>query len=233
MDDVGSPVERWDALLAGQERLAAQLRFVAEIDVLKSVIRQTTLMDGSRRENDAEHSWHLAMMALLLAEHAPAADPVRAAKMLLVHDIVEIDAGDVFFFDAAGMVGQAERETAAAERLFGLLPADQGDELKGLWEEFEDRRTADARFARAIDRLQPLLQNFASGGGTWRRAEVSPSHATDRIVALIRDGSATLGAFAEALIAEGARRGYFEEISSATTDDGTATPPAASSVAAT
>ncbi len=233
MNDAPTPVEGWDFLLADQKRLAAQLRFVAEIDALKSIIRQTTLMDASRRENDAEHSWHLAMMALLLAEHAPGADPARVAKMLLIHDIVEIDAGDVFFFDAVGMVGQAEREALAAARIFGLLPPDQGDDLHALWEEFEERVTLDARFARAIDRLQPLLQNFRSGGGTWRRPEVTHGRETQRIVALIEDGSATLGAFARALLAEADRRGYFEPISAASVVSATATPPAAPSRAAT
>jgi putative hydrolase of HD superfamily len=218
MNDVSPDVEGWDPLLRDQPRLAAQLRFLAEIDALKSVIRQTTLMDASRRENDAEHSWHLAMMALLLAEHAPGTDPARVAKMLLIHDIVEIDAGDVFFFDAAGMVGQAEREARAAERIFGLLPPDQGHDLKALWEEFEERISPDARFARAIDRLQPLMQNFRSGGGTWRRPEVTPGRETDRIVRLIEDGSPVLAAFARELLAEGARRGYFDAISAASVD---------------
>ena len=233
MNDRPIAVEGWDTLLAGQERLAAQLRFVAEIDALKSIIRQTTLMDGSRRENDAEHSWHLAMMALLLAEHAPGADPARVAKMLLIHDIVEIDAGDVFFFDAVGMVGQAEREALAATRIFGLLPSDQRDELHALWEEFEERVSPDARFARAIDRLQPLLQNFQSGGGTWRRPEVTHGRETQRIVGLIEDGSASLGAFARDLLAEADRRGYFEPANASSVADGTATPPTAPFLAAT
>ena len=226
MNDIPVPVERWAHLLReGQDRLAAQLRFIAEIDALKSVLRQTTLMDASRRENDAEHSWHLATMALLLAEHAPGVDAARVAKMLLIHDIVEIDAGDVFFFDVAGMVGQTEREAAAAVRLFGLLPPDQGGELHALWEEFEERVTPDARFARAIDRLQPLLQNFASGGGTWRRPEVTPGREMQRIVGLIEDGSPTLAAFARNLLAEGERRGYFDAISAVKVSESTANPP--------
>lgn len=233
MNDVSWPVEGWDFLLAGQDRLGAQLRFVAEIDALKTVVRQTTLMDASRRENDAEHSWHLAMMALLLAEHAPGVDAARVVRMLLIHDIVEIDAGDVFFFDVAGMVGQAEREQRAAERIFALLPADQGDGLRALWEEFEERVSPDARFARALDRLQPLLQNFRSGGGTWRRAEVTPGQEMQRIVGLIEDGSPVLAAFARALLGEAERRGYFEAISAASVSDGTVAPPAAPSTATT
>lgn len=233
MNDAAIPVEGWDFLLAGQPRLAAQLRFIAEIDALKSIIRQTTLMDASRRENDAEHSWHLAMMAVLLAEHAPGIDCAKVVKMLLIHDIVEIDAGDVFFFDVAGMVGQVERESRAAERLFGLLPSDQAHDLKALWEEFEERVSADARFARSLDRLQPLLQNFRSGGGTWRRAEVTPGREMQRIVGLIEDGSPVLAEFARALLAEAERRGYFEATSAASVSSGTAAPPASPTVAAT
>ena len=150
-------------------RIAAQLAFVVEIDRLKGVLRQTPLCDGSRRENSAEHSWHLAVMAMLLAEHADAAVNVaRVVGMLLVHDIVEIDAGDTFAYDAAANEGRAERERLAARRIFGLLPAEQGDALRALWEEFEAGATADARFAAAVDRLQPLLANDRAGGGSWR-----------------------------------------------------------------
>lgn len=150
-------------------RLEKQLAFIIEIDKLKTVLRQTLLCDQSRRENSAEHSWHLAIMAMLLAEYAPApVDVARVMKMLLVHDIVEVDAGDVFAYDASGNVGKGEREQKAAQRIFGLLPEEQGRELRGLWEEFEARETTEAKFANALDRLQPLLHNSRTEGGTWR-----------------------------------------------------------------
>ena len=150
-------------------RLTRQLSFVLEIDKLKTILRSTLLTDSSRRENSAEHSWHLAIMAALLAEYAPApVDVCRVMKMVLVHDLVEIDAGDAFAYDAAANVGREERELAAAERIFGLLPEEQGRELRGLWEEFEAAASTDSKYANALDRLQPLLHNSRTEGGTWR-----------------------------------------------------------------
>lgn len=155
-------------------RLTRQLDFLVEADRLKGVLRRTPLCDGSRLENSAEHSWHLALAALVLAEHAdPAVDVVRAVRMLLVHDLVEIDAGDTFAYDDAANEGRAERERVAAARIFGLLPAEQGSELGALWEEFEAGESADAGFAAAVDRLQPLLANDRSGGGSWRTHAVA------------------------------------------------------------
>ena len=163
-------------------RVQRQLAFLSEIDRLKSVLRATGLMDGSRRENSAEHSWHLAMCAMVLAEHAPSdADVPRAVWMALLHDIVEIDAGDAFCYDEAANVGKEERERCAAERIFGLLPDDQAVELRGLWAEFEAGRSADARFAVALDRLQPLLQNHGCAGGTWRRHGITRERVTRRM----------------------------------------------------
>jgi putative hydrolase of HD superfamily len=151
------------------DRLARQLAFIVEIDKLKTVLRQTLLTDESRRENSAEHSWHLALMAALLAEYAPAgADVARVVRMVLVHDLVEIDAGDAFCYDPVAVLGKEEREQACADRLFALLPADQAAEFRELWDEFEARTTPDGRFANALDRLQPLLQNLHTRGGTWR-----------------------------------------------------------------
>ena len=155
-------------------RLEQQLAFSIELDKLKGVLRQSMLMDASRRENSAEHSWHLACLAILLQEHA--AEPIdltRVLKMLLVHDVVEIDAGDTFAYDTVNAASQHERETRAADRLFGLLPDNQRDELRNLWEEFEARTTADSRFANALDRLQPLMQNYYSGGASWQKHRVS------------------------------------------------------------
>lgn len=150
------------------DRLQRQLAFVREIDAAKRVLRQNPLADGTRRENDAEHMWHLAVMAVVLAEHATEpVDLLRVLKMLLVHDIVEIDAGDTFVYDEAARAGKVEREREAAERIFGLLPGDQGAELHALWEEFEAQATPEARFAAAVDRLLPMMLNHAAGGGAW------------------------------------------------------------------
>lgn len=190
------------------DRLARQLAFVLELDKLKTILRQTLLTDSSRQENDAEHSWHVALMAVLLGEYAPAGvDPARAARMLLFHDVVEIDAGDTFIHDEKGNADKAEREGRAAERLYGMLPPDQGEGLKSLWQEYEDRATPTARFADALDRLQPIMNNFATGGATWRPHGVT----ADKVMLLverIRAGAPALGDYAEVLVAEAVRRGY-------------------------
>lgn len=174
------------------DRIARQLRFVVEIDRLKTVLRQTLLTDASRRENSAEHSWHLALMAALLAEHAGAeVDVPRTMTMVLVHDVVEIDAGDAFCYDAAANLGKEDRERLAAERIFGLLPEEQAAELRGLWEEFEAGATPEARFAVALDRLQPLLQNLHSGGGSWRAHGIAREQVLRRMDP-IREGAPAL-----------------------------------------
>ena len=157
-------------------RLAAQVSFLLEIDKVKQVVRHNPLADGSRRENDAEHMWHLAVMALVLAEHAGRpVDLARVLTMLILHDVVEIDTGDTLFYDGAGREEVAAAERAAAERIFGLLPEGQGGELRRVWEEFEARESDEARFAAAVDRLQPLLLNLSAGGGAWTEAGVGPS----------------------------------------------------------
>ncbi|WP_261571322.1 HD domain-containing protein [Frankia gtarii] len=189
-------------------RLTRQIAFLLEIDQLKSVLRQSHLIDLSRRENDAEHSWHLAMLAVVLGEYAAAqVDQGRVIRMLLIHDLVEVYAGDTFLYDTQAAAGQAERERAAADRLFPQLPGDQADELRALWDEFEARRTPDARFARALDRVQPLLLNFYTGGSTWRphgvtRADVLVHQKT------IEDGSPALWEYARIMIDEAVRRRY-------------------------
>ena len=140
-----------------------------ELDKLKTVLRRTMLTDLSRRENSAEHSWHLTLMAVLLHEHAcESVDLLRVMKMLLVHDVVEIDAGDTFAYDADGHLDKEERERHAADRLFALLPDDLAADMRALWDEFEAQHTPEARFATALDRLHPLLQNLHAKGGTWR-----------------------------------------------------------------
>jgi putative hydrolase of HD superfamily len=194
------------------ERLGKQLRFITEIDKLKTQLRQTVLTDASRRENSAEHSWHVTVMAVLLHEHADCGDidVFRVARMLLVHDIVEIDAGDTFCYDEEGAKDKRARETQAADRIFALLPADQAEEIRGLWDEFEERRTPEARFAAALDRLQPLLHNACTDGEAWRKHGVR----ADRVLSHnehIREGSRSLWAYAEQLIHDAVARGILAE----------------------
>lgn len=155
------------------ERLRQQLAFLAEVDRLKTVLRRNTLIDGSRRENSAEHSWHISLMALVLAEYAnEPIDVFRVVQMLLIHDVVEIDAGDTFTYDPAANADKAEREQAAADRLFALLPPDQAASFRALWDEFEAGETPEAKFAQALDRLQPVFLNYLCNGGTWTEFQV-------------------------------------------------------------
>jgi putative hydrolase of HD superfamily len=191
------------------ERLERQLRFIREIDRLKSVLRQSPLADASRRENSAEHSWHLAMMAVTLGEYAPhGTDLNRVITMVLLHDLVEIDAGDTFAYAADAVLAEAERaERAAADRIFALLPAGQAAQLRAIWDEFEDRRTPAARFARALDRLQPMLANYHTGGGTWSAHGVTADQVLVK-VRLIEEGSAALGAYARDLVAAAVEKGF-------------------------
>ena len=193
------------------DRLEKQLQFIVEIDKLKSVYRRTYLIDGERRENSAEHSWHLGMLAMVLAEYAN--EPVNVArvmKMVLVHDIVEVDAGDTYIYDTQGAMDKAEREQAAAERIFGLLPADQRDEFRGLWEEFESCATPDARFAATLDRFIPQLHNFHTRGRSWQEHGIT----ADRVLArniTISDGSLQLWEWTQALIARAVAEGFLDE----------------------
>ncbi|BAS58504.1 hypothetical protein NIES2135_19900 [Leptolyngbya boryana NIES-2135] len=189
-------------------RLQAQIQFIVEIDKLKHVLRQTILMDQSRRENDAEHSWHLAMMAIVLSEYAdPAVNLLRVLKMVLIHDLVEIDAGDTFCYDAIALQDQEIREQKAADRLFGMLPENLGAELRSLWEEFEARESLDAQFAAALDRLQPLLHNYNTQGGTWKKAGVTVEKVRKRMEP-VAIGSPVLGEFVENLIQDAVRQGF-------------------------
>ena len=158
------------------ERLQKQMKFILEVDKVKEIFRQTYLSDGSRKENDAEHSWHLALMAVLLKEYAnEEVDLLKVIPMVLIHDLVEIDAGDTYAYDQAGLATQRERETKAADRIFGLLPLDQAEIFRALWEEFEAYETADANFAHALDNCQPLFLNDASGGKSWKEHGVHKS----------------------------------------------------------
>lgn len=187
--------------VAPARRLAGQVEFLLEIDRVKQVLRRNPLADGSRPENAAEHMWHLTVMALVLAEHAgEPVDVVRVVTMLALHDVVEIDTGDVLFYDDEARRAAAPAEREAAERIFGLLPADQGRSLRTLWEEFEARESPDARFAAAIDRLQPLLLNRAAGGGAWTAAGLPAAHVR-RANAHIAAGSPPLWELAREVIA--------------------------------
>jgi 5'-deoxynucleotidase YfbR-like HD superfamily hydrolase len=169
------------------ERLTRQIAFLVEADRLKSVNRRTPLVDGSRPENSAEHSWHLALAAIILREYVTdRVDLVRVLELVTVHDLVEIDAGDAFAYDAAAQSARAARELAAADRLFGLLPADQAGYVRGLWEEFEAQETLEARFANALDRFQPLLLNANSGGGSWRTHDLSRADVLRRMAPVER-----------------------------------------------
>jgi len=189
------------------------MEFVIEVDKLKKITRQNYLADGSRKENDAEHSWHLALMALVLCEHVGAEespDLLRVIKMALIHDLVEIDAGDTYCYDEKANAGKRERELAAADRLFGILPPDQAREFRELWEEFEEQRTPEARFAAALDRLQPLTLNYIAGGKSWREHGISYSQVSKRNSS-IGESSPALWKFTLNIIREAVRKGYIKE----------------------
>lgn len=159
---------------SGDARLDAILKFTAEADQMTAILRRTILTDGSRRENDAEHSWHIALMAMLFKDYAEQTPNVeRAVKMCVVHDLIEIYAGDTFAFDKAGNVSKEEREKAAADKLYSHLPEDLAKELRGLWEEFDAMESADSRYANCMDRIQPFLHNTLTSGHTWTLAKVS------------------------------------------------------------
>jgi len=195
--------------MISEERLNRQIRFVKEIDRLKQIQRQTLLMDRSRQENSAEHSWHMAVMAILLAETAGARnlDLLQVLKMLLVHDIVEIDAGNTFCYDEDGRQDQHERENAAADRIFGMLPEDQAYGLRKLWEEFEARETPEAQFAAALDRLQPVLHNLFTKGLQWRVHGVKKAQVMTRNRRM-EEGAPALWRYARARIEEAVNNGH-------------------------
>ena len=157
-------------------RLEKQISFIVEIDKVKNIFRQTLLADGNRKENDAEHSWHIALMAILLKEYAEEEiDVLKVMTMVLLHDLVEIDAGDTYAYDTVAAASKREREVKAADRIFGMLPEDQGGYFRALWDEFEAYESADAKYAHLLDNFQPLLLNDASGGISWREHDVKKS----------------------------------------------------------
>jgi putative hydrolase of HD superfamily len=194
------------------DRLEKQVQFIIEIDRLKNIARQTILMDRSRRENDAEHSWHIAVMALLLFEYSKDKniDICRVVKMILIHDLVEIDAGDTYCYDPEAVNDQTEREEKAADRIFNILPGDQAKELRALWNEFERGNTPESRFAAALDRLQPLLHNYNTEGFMWKKHNIKKTQVITRN-RRIEEGAPVLWKYASALIDDAVNRGYLDE----------------------
>ena len=182
-------------------RLDRQIAFLNEADKLKSILRATTLADASRAENSAEHSWHLTLYALVLSDQAgPDVDINRVIKMLILHDLVEIDAGDNPIFGDVDTTAMAAQEQAAADRLFGLLPDDIAADLRPIWEEFEAAQSPSAQFAKALDRFQPPMLNLASGGGSWTDYNVTPDMIEARVAPAIKRGAPTLWAYAKTRI---------------------------------
>lgn len=212
MNAENAPKNTRAADLAASDRLRRQLAFLIEADKLKTVFRQSYIADGSRKENDAEHSWHLCLLAITLFEHAddPTLDLLKILRMAILHDIVEIDAGDTYIYDYAAKADQAEREARAADRLFGLLPPDQEQEYRALWDEFETGQSKDARFAKALDRLHPMLLNYLGDGLAWRERGVSATQVR-AINQPIELGSAALWEYAQSLIADAIAQGHLSE----------------------
>ena len=191
------------------ERLSRQIAFIVEVDQLKNIFRQTVNTVSGRAENDAEHSWGLCLLVMTLAEHAnvPHLDVLRALKMVIIHDLVEIDAGDTFAYDTKNMADQHARECLAADRIFGLLPPGQSAEFRALWDEFEARQTPEAKFAAAVDRFHPMLLNCSTEGAAWKKRGIT----SDRVLARnahIAEGSADLWAYAQAMVARAVRDGH-------------------------
>lgn len=193
------------------ENLLKQVAFIKEIDKLKYIQRKTKLFNSDRQENDAEHSWHLAMMVIVLAEHSDKKiDILKVLKMVLIHDIVEIDAGDIFIYDTIQNHTNTEAELSAAKRIFGLLPIEQAEEFIAIWKEFEEGITDDAKFAKSMDRFEPLLQNTSNNGGTWAEFDVPYQKVYDKKIA-IKEGSTSIWNYAENLINESVDKGILKK----------------------
>lgn len=190
------------------DRLKKQMEFILEVDKVKNIVRQTYLSDGKRKENDAEHSWHLALMAVLLKEYAQEdVDLSKVVPMVLIHDLVEIDAGDTYAYDEAGAATKRERETKAADRIFGLLPSDQGKWLRELWEEFEAYETPEAKYAHMLDNSQPLFLNDATDGKSWAEHQVRKSQIYKRNQHT-KEGSQAIWEYMESLIEKHVEKGH-------------------------
>lgn len=191
--------------------LLQQINFIKEIDKIKFIQRKTKLFDSDRKENDAEHSWHLAMMSIVLAEHATVPiDVLKVLKMVLIHDIVEIDAGDIFIYDTEKDHSNTAEERKAANRIFGMLPKEQADELISIWEEFESGKTNEAKFAKSMDRFEPLLQNISNNGGTWQEFGVKYDMVIKKKKS-IKEGSSAIWDYAENLINESVEKGILKK----------------------
>lgn len=193
------------------DNLVKQVSFIKEIDKLKYIQRKTKLFNSDRHENDAEHSWHLAMMTIVLAEHSDRPiDILKVLKMVLIHDIVEIDAGDIFLYDTSKNHNNTEQERIAAKRIFGLLPVEQAEEFIAIWEEFEEGFTDEAKFAKSMGRFEPLLQNTSNNGGTWAEFNVPYQKVYDKKKA-IKEGSTSIWNYAEHLINESVDKGILKK----------------------
>ena len=189
-------------MISMDDRLKEQIDFILEIDKMKEILRQNYLADGSARENDADHSWHLAMMALILSEYSnEKVDVTRVVPMVLTHDLVEIDAGDTYAYDEAGALTKEKREKAAADRIFGILPKEQGTWMRGLWDEFEACNTPESKFAHVLDNSLPLFLNHAAGGISWKEHKVKRSQIYKRN-RITGDGSAKIWEYMQELIQE-------------------------------
>jgi len=197
---------------ANPERFDRQLRFIVEIDKLKHVFRKTKLFNGSRFENDAEHAWHLSLMVLVLSEYSNQADidVFKVMKMALIHDLVEIDAGDTMVYDTRMRAAAAEKEKAAAERIFGILPEDQKREFQALWAEFEERKTPESRFAAALDRFEPILQNHLTDYFTWKTHNITAEQLHDKN-RHIEEGSRKIWEVVQGIISEATEKGHIRK----------------------
>ena len=193
------------------ERLKKQMDFLLEVDKLKFINRQTYLSNGERKENDAEHSWHLALMAVLLQEYSNEnIDITKVITMVLIHDLVEIDAGDTYAYDAAGNQSKREREVRAADRIFNILPEDQAEKFRALWEEFEAYQTPEAKFAHVCDNMQPFMLNHATGGRSWQEHGVKKSQVLNRN-RYLEDGSKTMKQYFDEIIEEHVKEGNLKD----------------------
>ena len=193
------------------DNLLRQINFIKEIDKVKYIQRKTKLFNSNRNENDAEHSWHLAMMTIVLAEHSNVAiDVLKVLKMVLIHDIVEIDAGDTFMYDTTKSHSNTEEERIAANRIFGMLPPEQAEEFISIWEEFEGGQTNEAKFAKSMDRFEPLLQNTSNNGGTWTEFGVDYNKVYEK-KKVIKDGSNSIWEYAENLLNESVEKGVLRK----------------------
>jgi putative hydrolases of HD superfamily len=198
-----------DGPLLESERFKSQVEFILEVDKLKNILRRTTLLNRSRQENSAEHSWHIALIILVLSEYAEEdhLDLLRVIKLLLVHDLVEIDADDTYCYDEIGGQDQKAREMKAADRIFSILPADQAVSFRSLWDEFEARDTPESRFANALDRLQPFLHNYFTRGHTWRKHGIRKKQVVEQMRP-VDDGSHRLWGYISSLIDDAVDKGY-------------------------